>query len=99
MKLNELAPRYFVSSLSGHPIGITFGCPHCHETGQRLAIAIHIDGTGIDPDPLNPQQFPTDERIWTVAGGDSFDNLSLSPSIDASASGHWHGYITGGEIR
>lgn len=99
MKLKELEPRYFVSSNGGHPIGITFACPHCHETGKRLAIAIHMDGTGIDPDPDNPQQFPADERIWNITGGDSFENLSLSPSIDASASGHWHGFITNGEIQ
>ena len=98
MKLTDLEPRYFVHEDGGHPIGITFDCPHCAETGQRLAIAIHMDGTNFDPDPLNLQQIPTDERIWTVSGGDSFDNLSLTPSVDASASGHWHGFITNGEI-
>lgn len=98
MKLTDLEPRYFRAGTSEQPVGITFDCPHCHETGQRLAIAIHMDGTGIDPDPANPQQFPADERIWTVSGGDSFENLSLSPSVDASASGHWHGFITNGEI-
>jgi hypothetical protein len=27
-----------------------------------------------------------------------FNTLSISPSIDASNSGHWHGFITNGEI-
>lgn len=31
--------------------------------------------------------------------GDNFDNLTLTPSIDASRSGHWHGFVTNGEIR
>lgn len=98
MKLADLEPRYFVSQAGGHPIGISFNCPHCPESGQRLAIAIHMDGTSFDPDPANPQQLPSNETIWVVAGGDCFANLSLTPSVDASASGHWHGYITEGAI-
>ncbi len=96
MRLTDLEPRFF--SVAGSIVGITFGCPHCHETGQRLAIAIHMDGTSIDPDPDNPQQFPTNEKIWSITGGGSFEDLSLSPSIDASNSGHWHGHISTGEI-
>ena len=30
---------------------------------------------------------------------DDFSTMSVTPSIDASASGHWHGFITNGEIR
>lgn len=29
----------------------------------------------------------------------SFDNLSITPSIDGSAGGLWHGFITAGEIK
>ncbi len=99
MRLTDLEPRFFVVGDSPHPVGITFKCPHCPNSGQRLAIAIHMDGTNFDPDPENDQQFRTDEKVWTVTGGDSFENLSLSPSIDASSSGHWHGYVTDGEAR
>jgi len=99
MRLTYLEPRYFVVGDNPHPVGITFDCPHCRESGQRLAIAIHMDGTNFDSDPDNQQQFPTGERVWTIKGGDSFSNLSLSPSIDASETGHWHGYITNGDIR
>jgi len=38
---------------------------------------------------------------WTVAGGieaATFDTLSVAPSIDGSAGGNWHGYITDGQI-
>lgn len=31
--------------------------------------------------------------------GDTFEAMTLMPSVDASASGHWHGFITNGEIR
>ena len=34
---------------------------------------------------------------WTRSG-DDFETLSVQPSIDASASGHWHGFITNGNI-
>jgi hypothetical protein len=28
--------------------------------------------------------------------GDDFASMSITPSLDASASGHWHGFITNG---
>jgi hypothetical protein len=31
--------------------------------------------------------------------GDDFASMSITPSLDASAAGHWHGFITSGEIR
>ncbi len=34
---------------------------------------------------------------WTRVGED-FDTLSVTPSLDASAAGHWHGHIKNGEI-
>lgn len=30
--------------------------------------------------------------------GNSFETLTLEPSCDFSASGHWHGRITNGEV-
>lgn len=38
---------------------------------------------------------------WTIAGGienASFETMTVTPSIDGSAGGLWHGFITGGEI-
>jgi hypothetical protein len=99
MKLTDLDPRYFCVGSQDNIVGITFACPHCPNSGSRLAIALHMDGTNFDPDPENPQQFVTGDTVWTIASGDSFENLSLTPSVDASSSGHWHGYITGGEVK
>ncbi len=28
----------------------------------------------------------------------TFENISITPSLDASASGHWHGHVTDGAI-
>jgi Spy/CpxP family protein refolding chaperone len=30
--------------------------------------------------------------------GTTFEDLSLTPSIDASHFGHWHGFVTRGEV-
>ncbi len=38
-----------------------------------------------------------DACAWNFSGTD-FNTLSVTPSLDASASGNWHGYITNGEI-
>jgi len=38
------------------------------------------------------------EHCWSVNGGD-FASMSVTPSLDASASGHWHGVITNGETN
>lgn len=95
MKLSDLDPRWYsVTGDARH--GMTFECPHCLGTGARLAIALHVDGTNFDPDPTSRQQFAADERVWQIVAGTGFDDISLSPSVDASASGHWHGFITGG---
>ncbi len=36
---------------------------------------------------------------WAMKDGPIFETMTITPSIDASASGHWHGFITNGEIR
>lgn len=38
---------------------------------------------------------------WTISGGienASFETLTVSPSLDGSAGGLWHGFITSGQI-
>lgn len=98
MKLIDLEPRWYANQ-NGHRIGFSFLCPHCDQSGQRLAIAVHLDGTSLDDDPNTTQVFQDGEHVWNITGGDTFDNLSLSPSVDASASGHWHGFITNGQVK
>lgn len=99
MKLTDLEPRWFSTSSDPHARhGFTFRCPHCADT--RLGVAVHVDGTNFDPEPDNAQCFATGETVWSITGGSSFDDISLTPSVDASKhGGHWHGFITNGEIR
>lgn len=97
MKLSELDPRWIGDLYGFHTnvkFGVTFLCPHCRE--QRLAIFFsnpigEVAHTHYLPKPQNG-------RYWTRQGED-FESLSLTPSIDVSQVGHWHGFVTNGEIR
>lgn len=37
------------------------------------------------------------DYAWTF-NGDDLDAMTITPSIDASASGNWHGFVTNGEV-
>jgi hypothetical protein len=100
MKLTDLHPRWLADAdimLGGklvhdadrHGMALTFDCPCCGTTRIGVWFSNPIDGKA-----------PTDDAtlLWQRLG-DSFENLSLLPSIDVSAHGHWHGFVTNGEIR
>lgn len=41
------------------------------------------------------------EHQWVVDGGiaaASFETITVTPSLDGSAGGNWHGFVTNGEI-
>lgn len=108
MKLTELNPKWIGPAWSQHGdpalpagivTGIRFDCPHCRV--QRLAVMFEppIDPTGyLKNRPLGDPGV----RVWHREG-ETFAELSLTPSIDTSApiniEGHWHGFITKGEIQ
>lgn len=96
MKLIDLNPRWI-----GFPgpvyDGVSFDCPHCRT--QRLAIKFSppIDPNGLWTKITQPTY--VGENVWKRAGGDTFETLTISPSVDASKfNGHWHGFITNGDI-
>lgn len=62
-------------------------------TKQRLSVSFDL---ALDGQPHVPDVAP-DARWWHRTG-DTFETLTLTPSIDASAYGHWHGFITRGEV-
>ncbi len=99
MKLIELEPRWYVLEQGGPRVGLTFLCPHCRAT--YLGVAFHHQGREPMEDGYIRAHFPGDSTkfIWTLSASDEFETLTLTPSIDASASGHWHGFITNGEVR
>lgn len=107
MKLTELAPRWasdrYYRNASGvvvydgmrQGMGITFDCPHCRVT--RLAVFFSNPRDGLPPLTTELDPPHAARKLW-ARSGETFDTLSLSPSIDASADGHWHGFITNGEV-
>lgn len=94
MKLTDLDPRWFVLERGGPRVGVSFLCPHCRR--ERLAVAFHHAGHELIDDSYIRAHAPQTQHIWAMTG-DSFENMSLSPSVDASKSGHWHGFITNGQ--
>lgn len=97
MRLVDLEPRWTAAKTTfryaedRRGMGVSFLCPHCRST--RLAVFFK--------NPIDGHEPAEGELLWDRAG-DTFDTLSLSPSIDAGAiqfKQHWHGHITNGEIR
>lgn len=107
MKLTELKPRWVgygdPATESSIINGVSFLCPHCgKETGQRLAVMFHpaIDKWGWIARGVEIHHGAIE---WTRGVGDTFDTLTLSPSINAQAArmdfqNHWHGFIINGEV-
>lgn len=95
MRLIDLDPRWYTHGNSPDIVGVTFDCPCCGgKTRLGVLFVEEIDRDGL----------PNDVH-WSIKGtkwhrqGETFETLTLSPSIDASHFGHWHGFITNGEIR
>jgi hypothetical protein len=93
MKLSDLNPRWFVLHDGGPRVGFTFNCPHCQHI--RLGVSIHDEGHRVISDQ-EPGAHPPG-TVWNVVGGSDFHDISITPSVDASSFGHWHGMITNGE--
>lgn len=104
MKLTDLDPRWAADGdiviggisqhfESRHGMAVSFQCPCCAGTERATRLAVWF-ANPVDGLP------PTDDasHLWQRQG-ESFDNLTLSPSVDASQYGHWHGFISAGEIR
>jgi len=106
MKLTELSPRWI------HPNLFVFYCPHCRKillTCKNRAMSeqeqhdIYEKEFGEDWNTLvNPSR---PETAWTITGTMPADpqaafmmDCTVTPSIDASPSGHWHGRIFNGDI-
>jgi hypothetical protein len=60
---------------------------------RLLAQALQKDHTPEERKNVVPPGF-----LWTRTG-ETFEALTLTPSVDASPAGHWHGFVTKGEIR
>ena len=106
MRLTDLEPRWI------HENVFVFRCPHCQAKtpGQGLWLSCKNAPMGnseqievlqaADLDPTGPRYGSVPTRAdfaWQISGRD-FAMLTVAPSIDASAAGHWHGFIRNGEV-
>ena len=104
MKLTDLEPRWFVLETGGPRVGLTFLCPHCRQ--ERIGVVFHHRGhEAIEDEYIKARHahapgdatLEPNEFIWTIEGSEDFATLSLTPSVDASKAGHWHGFVTNGQ--
>lgn len=89
-----------------HCAGLPAGDPNKSRLGVRIDhSAPHIISVTGDPAITH---IPTNQQVWQISGDvpsfdgeihGGFDNVTLTPSVDASKLGHWHGYIVAGEIK
>jgi hypothetical protein len=98
MRLTDLEPRWLTHNL------FIFRCPHCRKkwlTCKNAFVSFR------DQHNLFKKDFGdswlaqvvgcNDTMIWTFSSQD-FATITVTPSLDASGSGHWHGNIINGEI-
>jgi hypothetical protein len=102
VKLSDCQPRWVGvvnwSSPSLFAVGLVFTCPVC-----RFPVLCYFKPS-LDPDNLRakygwPDAFPApDGNLQWERTGDSFDTISLMPSInnDKAGCGHWS--LTNGEL-
>jgi hypothetical protein len=110
MRLRDLDPRWLKQG--DLVVGLTFLCPHCkkdrltcfsaptpfREQVNLMHAAMH--SVPEDEDDWPVAWVPSNCRAkWSLSNTTDFDTLTVSPSIDASASGNWHGFIKNGEIK
>lgn len=114
MKLTELEPRWFdVPGTGTDKDGVTFLCPcaFCRSNPSRAArLAVQFaNPIGTEPKPAMSNQdkyrhvhelgtFDVPPGFLWQRAGETFETLTVYPSVDASASGHWHGYIQNGDV-
>lgn len=64
---------------------------------QRLVYGDHMDPATKTKWVGKSVVLTVPEMAWQFEGND-FATMTVAPSIDASASGNWHGFIRNGEI-
>jgi hypothetical protein len=100
MRLSELNPKWCALREGGDAIAISFECPHCRECKLVVFFADPVDTNGLPGIDLDVTHYIAEhpERPYWHRTGDTYDTLTLSPSVDVSKHGHWHGFVTNGDI-
>lgn len=99
MRLVDLEPRWISENV------FVFLCPCCRKDwlSCKDAAMTHKEqrllfDSVFGEDGWNVTHVLTEDSCAWKLSSRSFDDMTATPSIDASASGNWHGNITKGEI-
>jgi hypothetical protein len=108
VRLTDLKPHWI--TLNGwvptdlFAVGVSFLCPHCpvsapeHGPNRRRRLVCRF-WPPIDPGNWLPRiSYPRGADTHTRVSGDTFDTLTIEPSIGYESIGHWHGRITNGAM-
>jgi len=92
-RLVDLNPSWFgIYGRESEGAGVIFDCPCQSDAcawGGKIAISFSNPLKG-DPEPV------ASEKLW-LRTGDTFETLTLSPSIHCV--GHWHGWLRNGVLE
>lgn len=94
VKLADLKPMWIPKVEDGaQACGIAFECPVCPRNDAGGVHYIRVQWANMEGRP--PQ-----EVLWERAGGNTFDTLTLNPSILADVTGtcKFHGWIQNGMV-
>lgn len=96
-KLLDLQPRWL------SPNFFIFQCPHCRKNWlscKNIHMGMREQRELVESVGMNMREVaPCNESTCWTFSGDDFALLTVTPSIDASKAGCWHGFITQGEVR
>lgn len=103
MNLTDLDPRW--KAVGDNPrAALVFKCPCCRNVWLTckfvpMKMSDQMKLFEDEGRASGGQVVPTrQEFAWSMTGS-GFHDLSVTPSVDASASGHWHGFITNGKAN
>ena len=103
-RLTDLDPFWLVKD--GRRVGFSFVCPADSRWRQIvLAERVKTSEQWALTNAVRPHSAENTQTAgvsWTIAGGienASFDTMTVTPSVDGSAGGLWHGWIRDGEAR
>lgn len=97
MKLTDLDPMW-IDATSAAPnrrgLGVLFQKPPGQPGDHYIAV---LFANPLDGGPPAPECEDYPKPRWTRTG-DTFETLSISPSIFCSPPTGWHGWVTNGEV-
>ena len=106
MRLTELDPQWIIKD--GKRVGFTFISPVQHNSTNKTVWRQSVFAVPTTSDEQfnllgdAPVQHCNPGCGWKIEGelsNASFDTITVTPSIDGSQGGLWHGHITNGEIK